>query len=43
MEPDLLGPWADTAQPYATYCTVDGLLLHRESKSERGGRRGSEC
>lgn len=35
MEPDLLRPWADTAQSYATCCGVAGLLLHSKSRSER--------
>lgn len=43
MKPDLLRPWAETAQPYATCWTVDGILLQREFRSDRGGGRGSEC
>lgn len=43
MEPDLPRPWADTAQPYATCWTVDGVLLQPGLWSERGGGRGNEC
>ena len=39
MEPDLPRPWADTVKPYATCWTVDGISLHPESRSERGGGR----
>lgn len=42
MEPELLRPSAEIAQPYAT-CTIHGILLHLEYRSERGGRRGHQC
>lgn len=42
MELDLPRPWVDTVKAYATCWTVDGVLLHRESRSERGGGRGNK-